>query len=169
MKEDTQLFRKVFIKTKQDLPKESGYYFAATKELMPEHCKQLWCRCYEKGHNESWWLSAVDWYLQPIEEESKPSASIDDIKKWLGNNGIGTGTNITIDSVAHLIQEFIAQWVLPIQPSQSKPVDPKEVTDEEIEKAAKEYSKYGRGMLYQAFLGFKEGAKWYRDRNKQKE
>jgi hypothetical protein len=74
-----ELYKKIWIKSESDLPKESDYYFTHRKlnyEIWPNHPFDI---TYFNGniadttYNNFW--KAVDWYLQPIEqieEEAEP-------------------------------------------------------------------------------------------------
>jgi len=71
----TELYKKVFIKSEDDLPKEKGYYFV--KKKAPDK-RSHGFREYDVPIDIRWsninfaqgkqdWLSNIDWYLQPIE------------------------------------------------------------------------------------------------------
>ena len=67
------LYRKVIIKSEDDLPKKSGYYTIHPKQTSKWHTETF---RYEKGDNV-YWLRVIDWYLEPIE---LPSG--EEIEKW---------------------------------------------------------------------------------------
>jgi hypothetical protein len=67
-----QIYRKVFIKSKADLPPRSGEYFAFIRD---DQEIQQWTYSKSSDNDDSDvdWFSAVEWYLLPIEslESSK--------------------------------------------------------------------------------------------------
>ena len=69
-------FIQVFIKSEEDLPKESGYYFAHFKEenelikeneLIQFHFEVDATTNVTEDHD--YWMDKVDWYLQPLKQE----------------------------------------------------------------------------------------------------
>jgi len=72
-----ELFKKVYIKTKADLPKgERAIYFVGVKDnLNPEDIYEWFI--YENpimsDNQAEYWLNTFDWYLQPIEEQEEKS------------------------------------------------------------------------------------------------
>ncbi len=63
------LYKKVFINTVDDLPKEDGYYIGESQYSGYD-------RYYWDSHNKPFWLSSINWYLSPVtmpteREESK--------------------------------------------------------------------------------------------------
>ena len=86
------LFRKVWIKTKDDLPKVDGDYFMYTKTgygaihpFKTGTCRHLpW-----HGYYSKWWLRDVCWYLLPVSslqssEPKKRKTAEDILEKHLG-------------------------------------------------------------------------------------
>ena len=74
-----ELYKKVYIKSESDLPKENGTYFVRIKT--PPFTQELSAVGYIWAKNISkvnrFWLDKVDWYLQPIAQpkisaEEKP-------------------------------------------------------------------------------------------------
>jgi len=58
---DMEYYRKVFIKSEEDLPKEDGIVIVKdTTNANPHYF------IYNKGCRD-FWLTNIDWYLQPIE------------------------------------------------------------------------------------------------------
>lgn len=56
------IYRKVEIKSEQDLPKKDGFYIASCKDyavLEYHYCSEV----------QKDWLKEVDWYLQPVEPQ----------------------------------------------------------------------------------------------------
>ena len=55
-----ELFKKIYIKSESDLPKEMGVgYVACNKELLIYNCTY-------STHTKNFWLTDINWYLQPI-------------------------------------------------------------------------------------------------------
>ncbi len=82
----TELFKKVYIRSEDDLPKEQVRYFVYTKEYQERPNVFYWfpnnieCR--------SRWLNQVDWYLQPISEEEYLASKLpseEEIKTYCDN------------------------------------------------------------------------------------
>jgi hypothetical protein len=56
-----ELFKKVYIKSEADLPKDKGYYFVGYKDAGKA--------TVHYHHNNEAWIAFYDWYLQPIQPE----------------------------------------------------------------------------------------------------
>lgn len=87
---------------------------------------------------------------EPLPKTERKSAEktpeINEVKKWLSNNGIGTGTNITVGAVAQLIVSYYAS-------------QPSDVSDEDIKVWA--LCQSPKSNLH--YVGLFEGAKAMRD------
>jgi hypothetical protein len=131
MKEE--LYRKVYIKTKADLPTKNGEYFVKIKT--PPFTQELTAVGFvwehDENHINSFWLTKVDWYLQPIEQsESKTAIKTAEeiLKKHLINTDWGDTNDLEremndnkdqVNAIVRAMEEYRQQ------PG---------VTDEEIEK-----------------------------------
>jgi hypothetical protein len=76
-----QMFKQVFIKSKDDLPKENGEYFVCENKnntTDPNRgYKELTVAIYF-GDNSFHWLLCVDWYLLPVNSsEQYPDTEAD--------------------------------------------------------------------------------------------
>ena len=75
MKEE--LYKKVYIKTEEDLPKESGYYFVKRRNAsIPDTLYYSLLALYIEKL-KPYWVSQVDWYLIPIEQREVTDEEID--------------------------------------------------------------------------------------------
>ena len=69
---ETKYYKKVFIKTEADLPKENKIYIV--------HIKDEIVQAFKYDNNETnFWLSDIDWYLQPTEAYPK------EFVEWYGH------------------------------------------------------------------------------------
>ena len=57
-----ELYKKVIIKSEDDLPKEEGYYLAMRSD-------GKFCNEYYAGQEFTEWTKYIDWYLLEISEE----------------------------------------------------------------------------------------------------
>ena len=57
-----ELYRKVYIKSEADLPKEEGEYIVSHN-----YDKAVEFFCSDNPYDISHWLEDIDWYLQPFE------------------------------------------------------------------------------------------------------
>lgn len=69
-----ELYRKVEIKSADDLPKEDGNYFVKLKDSRISISVYYW-ENKEPGFKKVW-LECVDWYLQPFELDLPTEAEI---------------------------------------------------------------------------------------------
>lgn len=78
----TEYYKKVYIKTEDDLPKE-GTYLVQLKNS--DRDPYYWE--FEEGSpaNYKYWLKRIDWYLQPVKEELYPKSFIE----WLSYKSPG--------------------------------------------------------------------------------
>jgi hypothetical protein len=64
--EKEKLYKKVYIRSEADLPKEDGIYFVAKKDSLKSNwLKPLIFTIISKNE----WLNTIDWYLQPFEDK----------------------------------------------------------------------------------------------------
>jgi hypothetical protein len=95
----TELYKKVWIKSEADLPKEEGEYFCGEGSGL--HYKHFSTTNF---NNEEFWLKHIDWYLQPIEQIEQPEPSVqltdEEIEK-----------QITIICKDLIKQEYYTAWV----------------------------------------------------------
>jgi len=73
----TDYFKKVYIKSEADLPKEEGYYFVGTKANTDRKMDLFYWRFTNFAQGRECWLNDIDWYLLPV---SIPSD--EEIEKW---------------------------------------------------------------------------------------
>jgi intein-encoded DNA endonuclease-like protein len=79
-----ELFKKVYVRTKDDLPKEEGYYFISTGERYDRNFDIYHFTKVNAKQNHLDWLHHVVWYLVPTEvaeatEEMYPKEFV----KWI--------------------------------------------------------------------------------------
>jgi predicted RNA-binding Zn-ribbon protein involved in translation (DUF1610 family) len=58
---ETKTFKKIFVKSAEDLPKEYGNYFIKNKNGM----ETMWI--YHPKTDTNSWLTNIDWYLKPVD------------------------------------------------------------------------------------------------------
>jgi hypothetical protein len=140
----TELFKKVYILSEADLPKD-GQYIAHYKKY-DNNSPAGTVLCYFNHlnqHQKDNWLNNIDWYLQPIADEltqgqEKPDLTDNTtyIKEWFKNS------------------EILSNHRKADSKNKIKP----DLTDEEIEKWAN--MKYGKGWIIRKD-GAVEGIKDY--------
>lgn len=92
-----ETYRKVFIKTEADFPKENGLYFC-----VDQNRHYIGERSFDKADkiNLHIW-SGVDWYLQPVTDKEQLREELIrcqlDIIKWKGENPNEPLLNYDID------------------------------------------------------------------------
>lgn len=64
-----ELFKKIYIKTEADLPKEDGNYYTHSV-LDNRYLYKIWFN-RDSNIEKELWLTEIDWYLQPIEEKEE--------------------------------------------------------------------------------------------------
>jgi len=64
------IYRKIFIKTKEDLPKVNNDYIVRLHPIADDIGKQVELRKFNPNNQNhiNWWKDNIDWYLLPIEE-----------------------------------------------------------------------------------------------------
>jgi hypothetical protein len=74
----TEIYKKVYIKSEKDLPKESGLYYAHYRDVFISSDKILDNRIgriiwFDLRPNVTWvnWDTQVEWYLQPITQPNE--------------------------------------------------------------------------------------------------
>jgi hypothetical protein len=165
-----ELYKKIFIKSEADLPKESGKYFYLNScGLLNQNYGY---RKFDKENTESYnfWLNNVDWYLLPIAEGEQEKAA-DNVKgeKSISASSIETpefdsAVNKYIDEginhdclaikkmeIEGMLNQFVFDtWFYAVKwererYAQSRPEKDKKiiacVTDEKIESYAKVYDR----------------------------
>ena len=104
MKEET--FRKVWIKSEEDLPDE-GTYFVRYND---GHCADA--LDFVSNKYENLWMHDVDWYLQPIsqpeQEQNDIQLFMDDIHKWADDT---FGTERTSIAPLHHLQKEVEETI----------------------------------------------------------
>jgi hypothetical protein len=70
----TELYKKVWIKSEADLPKEDGVYFCYYKKY-GENSTHFYKNNLARIQR---WLTELDWYLQPIEQIEQPAVQLTD-------------------------------------------------------------------------------------------
>jgi len=74
----TELFKKVYIHSEKDLPKEAGFYFLHWKHTNDRMHTQMGVQYYDESIKGLWFGKGwYDWYLLPV---SIPSD--EEIEKW---------------------------------------------------------------------------------------
>jgi hypothetical protein len=64
-----ELFKKVYIRSEQDLPQKEGFYFVHYKHPSDRIHTQMSVVYYDESITGLWFgKDWYDWYLQPIEE-----------------------------------------------------------------------------------------------------
>jgi hypothetical protein len=78
MPSGTEIYKKVYIKSEKDLPKESGLYYAHYRDVFISSDKILDNRIggiiwFDLRPNVCWvnWDTQVEWYLQPITQPNE--------------------------------------------------------------------------------------------------
>jgi hypothetical protein len=144
----TELYKKVWIKSVEDLPKDTGSYYVHDRSYSEDF---IITDYFDKEQNGIFhWLQNIDWYLQPIEqiyEEAEP---------------------VTISRDQVLIQDKTT-----FNPETIKP-DKIELTDEEIERQSeieidpgvKDDFQHGRTQTALRRRIWSYGAKYARDQIK---
>ena len=62
-----EYYKKIFIKSADDLPKEEGYYFVETKANTDRKMDLFYWRFTNFAQGKECWLHDIDWYLMPVE------------------------------------------------------------------------------------------------------
>jgi len=75
MKDET--YKKVYIRSADDLPKEDGNYIAHDKV---SNATYPYCK-FNNNEGSKFWLQCIDWYLHPIEPLPVPVTD-EMIKEW---------------------------------------------------------------------------------------
>lgn len=99
-----ELYRKIYIKSEADLPKEVGSYFVYFKDVGED----IYDWVLTNGENpveeywngqfqEDYWINTFDWYLQPIEITDS------DIEAWADNKAVDDLHRRTIIAVAKAV------------------------------------------------------------------
>ena len=183
-------YKKVFIKSEADLPKESGIYFVNEYDennIRYFHPKDLYA--------QKAWIGCVEWYLQPISQPEKDLLTLSmrrsneqDLLPIL----MSPAKETLLLKVIDRYQQF-TKWVIrhtpeikeserglnmlndidwaehkvkeyeAVHPSTEQSV---EITDEEIDDAAFNHDNAWDETFYEAW---KEGAKWMRDKMKSRD
>jgi hypothetical protein len=139
MKEE--LYRKVYIKSEADLPKETGMYIVTFKD---GRSKDLW---YQPNTtialNDDYWITEVDSYFYPIDREQIEQKEIktytssirDDMYRF--HAVLQSHCNIRKESFSH--NQFNAAWNAVKEYTSQQPKEEEKPTDAEIEKWAIEF------------------------------
>jgi hypothetical protein len=155
----TELYKKVYIKSEVDLPKEDGVYFCHYKRF-GENSTHLFKTNLAR---KTTWETEIDWYLQPIEqiEQLEPVTAEENIIESFCDKH-----NITKETLIDVYLEYLKNAILSVQPAV-------QLTDEEIEKQALIYATTiinGHKSWEQIDKHKKKlfifAAKWYRDQIK---
>lgn len=73
-----ETFKKVYVKSEADLPKESGYHFVCHKDQRHNYYAFDNDGPFE---NRDYWSKHIDWYLIPDEKPEKKPPTDEDIRK----------------------------------------------------------------------------------------
>jgi hypothetical protein len=104
MKQPMEYFKKIFIKSEADLPKENGTYYTYAK------AKAIGMRGFDNSKDTiAIWMSYVDWYFQPCTIREVTDEEIDkkifqlcsEMRPWDGKSSPKT--------TPELLKEF-AKW-----------------------------------------------------------
>jgi hypothetical protein len=82
----TELFKKVYIRSEEDLPKKDGNYIVKDRENYNPHYLPFVVSKAVINLNKDFWLNNIDWYLLPIADEQWQEKLTDEqIEKWADN------------------------------------------------------------------------------------
>ena len=72
-------YKKVYIKTEEDLPKEAGHFIVCKRsgEIFRDY---IYPKIDNSFPDANMWLKYIDWYLQPLSDQDLPSD--EEIKSW---------------------------------------------------------------------------------------
>jgi len=108
-----ELYKKVFIRSEADLPKEEGIYFVGIKTALyePEDVGGVGSiESYHFNCDEDNWLKEIDWYLQPIEPLPAPVTDAQQSTKEITDEEI-ENTSIAYDEPFRSGFEYGAKWL----------------------------------------------------------
>ena len=77
-------YKKVWIESEKDLPKEDGKYIAHSKiydQIGLWGFEKYYTNEFYPDYTKNSWLHNIDWYLQEVEQ---PKPTDQDIEKWAG-------------------------------------------------------------------------------------
>jgi hypothetical protein len=165
-----ELYRKVYIKSKADLPKEAGFYFIKYKTKNESAWRDNYqALSFEEGDkSDAIWNDCVDYYLQPIPGDQIEQKEVMSAEHYLKGLPIIYGAKDGIAGKELLIKAMEKYAAQSRQP---------EITDEEIEERSKELNIQNKGIdlgkeiddmnLELLRIGFVIGAKAMRDNPEQ--
>lgn len=67
----TEIYKKVYIRSEEDLPKEEKEYFVGLKGNY-DRTIDVYCYYSDNDIAIKQWMDNIDWYLQPIEITDEP-------------------------------------------------------------------------------------------------
>ena len=144
-----ETYRKIFIKSEADLPKEYKNYpvhIIGTPSDITENCAYISTDAFKQPEID-FWLNNIDWYLQPQEKEKQTA------EEWLRANKYTPDLMFSWEWVIRALTKYA---------SQSQSVLPNE---EEIEKAAQnDFNKTAYNSYQHAF---RNGADWFKSQLEQ--
>lgn len=172
-----ELYKKIYIKSEADLPKEEDVYYVHIK---PDNKIKEWFFHIETDHRE--WLKYIDWYLQPVEAEAEKDLQKSKLIEVMEaderdglykaevsdeNDFVQYVTNLLYsaydDGKQHISSDVFDEWIEKEMENMSEfyashNLLASKVTDADIEKWAKSLTKNQRSQN-----GIIKGAKAFRD------
>ena len=92
---DMETYKKVYIKSEADLPKKDGEYFGMEKGSMYSFMSVLDFISDKEFKNRDYWMSYIEWYLQPISAVNEPEKPTDEeIEMWARENSASVSSAI---------------------------------------------------------------------------
>jgi hypothetical protein len=124
-----EMYKKVFINGESDLPKEGNYDYVMIKDTVNTN-RGIIDLYYVESGNKQYWLTYVDWYLQPLPSSDNVKSAEEIGRGWIMDilepYACEGNMNITFKDMVELIRTRI----LPDYASLHAPA--KEVTDQDI-------------------------------------
>jgi len=81
-----EMYKKVYIKSEADLPTEDGDYFGMERGSIESFMSVMSFISDWEFKNRDYWMSYVEWYLQPIPAVNEPEITDGEIEKWAREN-----------------------------------------------------------------------------------
>jgi hypothetical protein len=162
-KQIVEKYQKIYIKSEEDLPKESGYYFTHKKKNYENYPTHPFDITYFRTDTDLTYLGywkGIDWYLQPLEQSPPENSEIKSVKEYfMSKCGI-----TELDDIYTLHYSELFQWMEEFSQSSHR-----EITDEDINTEADKRFTSNTGYVdFAKASSFVRGAKWYRSQNKLK-
>lgn len=153
-----ETFKKVYIKSEEDLPKEDGYYIVHssifldtrdahfvnyTNDNYPEYDKKIWMDNY-------------DWYLQPLPEQTEIRENL--FERILDVSCIENLVSLTSNE-RHTVYDAFKTY---LSQSHQMPNDDKIKVEIDARKTQKEQRGYGIKEVMLYIDGFQDAIKWFK-------